>query len=165
MKVLVATGSKYGSTREIGNAIAGELSQLGFDVDCMDASDVLGIHFYDAVIVGSAVYGGLWRRDASALVSDNADELRRRDVWLFSVGMSGVKAPRQETNEPRELTSLVKAHEHHTFDGALDYDRLNVGEKAIIRALNPPKGDFRDFAAIRDWARGVATELRAVAAL
>lgn len=165
MKVLVATGSKYGSTREVGQAIAHELTERGFDVDCLDAADVQGIHYYDALVIGSAVYGGLWRRDASALVSDNAEELRHRDVWLFSVGMSGVKTPGQQNTEAKELASLVKAREYKIFDGALDYDRLNMGEKAIIRALNPPKGDFRDFAAIRDWAGSVATELRSVAAL
>ncbi|WP_061962112.1 flavodoxin domain-containing protein [Demequina flava] len=165
MKVLVATGSKYGSTREVGEAIGAELTQRGFDVDVAEAADVKGVHFYDAFVIGSAVYGGLWRRDASALVSDNAEELRRRDVWLFSVGMSSVKTPGQQATEAKELASLVNAREYRLFDGALDYDRLNMGEKAIIRALNPPKGDFRDFAAIRDWAGSVATELRTVAAL
>ncbi|WP_062078831.1 flavodoxin domain-containing protein [Demequina globuliformis] len=165
MKILVATGSKYGSTREVGESIAAELSAVGFDVDCADAADVQGVHFYDAFVIGSAVYGGLWRRDASALVSDNAEELRHRDVWLFSVGMAGVKTPGQQTTEATQLASLVGARELRHFDGALDYERLNMGEKAIIRALNPPKGDFRDFAAIRDWSQSVATELRAVAAL
>lgn len=165
MKVLVATGSKYGSTREVGRVVADELTALGFDVDVADAFEVGGVHFYDAVVIGSAVYGGLWRRDASGLVRDNAEELRQRDVWLFSVGMATIKAPQQEFNEARELTSLIAAREHKTFDGALDYEKLNAGEKAIIRALNPPKGDFRDLAAVRDWAHGVAIELRAVAAL
>ena len=165
MKVLVATGSKYGSTREVGAAVAEELTTLGFDVDVADAFEVGGVHFYDAVILGSAVYGGLWRRDASGLIRENAEELRHRDVWLFSVGMATVKQPHQEFNEAKELTSLIAAREHKTFDGALDYEKLNAGEKAIIRALNPPQGDFRDFAEVRDWAQGVAAELRTVAAL
>ncbi|WP_084078317.1 flavodoxin domain-containing protein [Demequina sp. NBRC 110057] len=165
MKVLVTNGSKYGSTREVARVIAEELTSLGIDVDSADACEVAGVHFYDAIIIGSAVYGGLWRRDAAGLVREHAEELRHRDVWMFSVGMATVKQPHQEFNEARDLAQLVGAREHRTFDGALDYERLNAGEKAIIRALNPPKGDFRDFAEIRDWAHGVAIELRAVAAL
>jgi len=165
MKVLVATGSKYGSTREVGRVIAGELAALGFEVDNQDACDVLGVHFYDAVIIGSAVYGGLWRRDASDLVRDHTLDLHEREVYLFSVGMEPVVRPGQPLDEAEGLARDVRAREHMRFAGALDYERLNVGEKAIIRALNPPKGDFRDFAAIRDWAQKVGTELRAVAAV
>lgn len=165
MKVLVATGSKYGATREVGEAIAAVLNEAGFEVDCAPAHEVTGIHYYDAFVIGSAVYGGLWRRDASALVREHSEELKNRDVWLFSVGMATVTTPNQEFEEAKELTALINAREHQRFDGALDYEKLNMGEKAIIRALNPPKGDFRDFAAIRDWASQVVTELRAVAAL
>lgn len=161
MKILVATGSKYGSTREVGQVIGETFTAQGFDVDVADAFDVSGVHFYDAIVIGSAVYGGLWRRDASALVRDNLNELRTRDVWLFSVGMETVVRPGQPLDEADALAVSVDAHDHARFAGALEYDRLNIGEKAIIRALNPPRGDFRDFAMIRDWAQRVAQELSA----
>jgi menaquinone-dependent protoporphyrinogen oxidase len=34
-------------------------------------------------------------------------------------------------------------------------DKLNVGERALIKAINPPVGDFRDFDDIREWAEGL----------
>ncbi len=165
MKVLVATGSKYGSTREIGRAIGEELMTLGFDVDVSDACDVLGVHFYDAVVVGSAVYGGLWRRDASDLLRDHVLDLRARGVYMFSVGMEPVVRPGQRLDEAEQLAASVKAKDHVRFSGALTWEKLNVGERAIIRALNPPKGDFRDFAAVREWANDVGLRLRAMAAV
>ncbi|WP_084103758.1 flavodoxin domain-containing protein [Demequina sp. NBRC 110056] len=165
MKVLVTTGSKYGSTREVGDAIAGVLEESGFEVDVQDACDVLSVTYYDAVVVGSAVYGGLWRRDASELIRDHLVELRRREVYMFSCGMETVVRPGQGLDEADALARDVGARKHQRFPGALDYERLNVGEKAIIRALNPPRGDFRDFAAARGWAGRLATELRAVAAV
>jgi len=165
MKVLVATGSKYGSTREVGVAIGEVLSEAGFEVEVQDACDVLSVHYYDAIVVGSAVYGGLWRRDASDLVRDHMIELRRREVYMFSVGMETVVRPGQKLDEADGLAREVGAKTHQRFPGALEYEHLNVGEKAIIRALNPPRGDFRDFAAVRNWADQVASELRAVAAV
>ena len=164
MKVLVATGSKYGSTRELGAVIGAVLAEAEFEVDVRDAADVLSVTYYDAVVVGSAVYGGLWRRDASELLRDHLIELRRREVFLFSCGMETVVRPGQRLDEAESLARDVGAREHQRFPGALDYDRLNVGEKAIIRALNPPRGDFRDVAAVRGWAGRLATELREVAA-
>ncbi|WP_430866745.1 flavodoxin domain-containing protein [Demequina aurantiaca] len=159
MKVLVAVGSKYGATRGLADVIGQEIGSVGFDVDVEDACDVLSVTAYDAVIVGSAIYGGLWRRDASALIEEHADELKKRDVWLFSSGVREVKEPGYATGEAEKLTELVGAEQHAMFAGALDYDRLNVGERAIIRAINPPMGDHRDFALVRDWAHEIGVRL------
>ncbi|WP_062213789.1 flavodoxin domain-containing protein [Demequina oxidasica] len=159
MKVLVAVGSKYGSTREIAQAIGAEIRSIGFDVDVEDACGVLSVEAYDAVIVGSAVYGALWRRDASALVRQHAEALRVRDVWLFSTGIRELKEPGYATSESEQLASLANAQEHVTFAGAIDYDRLNVGERAVMHVINPPLGDHRDFAAVRDWAHGIGVTL------
>lgn len=163
MKVLVATGSKYGSTREVGQVIGDELATLGFDVDIRDACDVLGVHFYDAVVVGSAVYGGLWRRDASDLIRDHILALRTRDVFMFSVGMETVVRPGQRLDEAEQLASSVKAIEHARFAGKLAWNKLNVGERAFIRALRVPQGDFRDFYAVRGWAQDVGHALHIMA--
>jgi menaquinone-dependent protoporphyrinogen oxidase len=155
MKVLVAVGSKYGATREVGAAVADVLRGKSFDVDFADACDVGGVRYYDAVIVGSAVYGGLWRKDAAALVRDNLATLRGRDVWLFSVGMTQVTKPDQPLDEAEELATAVGAKEHKRFGGRILVDKLNVGERALIKAINPPVGDFRDFDDIREWAEGL----------
>ncbi len=164
MKVLVAVGSKYGASREVGRRIAEEIEAHGFDVDFEDACDVQGIQYYEAVILGSAVYGGLWRRDASALVKQHRDELRAKDVWLFSVGMETVVKPGQPLDEADGFARDVDAHDHARFPGAINYEKLNVGEKALIKTLNPPLGDFRDFTAVRDWASDVAAKLEELAA-
>jgi menaquinone-dependent protoporphyrinogen oxidase len=160
MKVLVAVGSKYGATREVAAAIAEQLRGLGYEVDAFDAADVNTVRYYDAVIVGSAVYGGLWRRDASALVRDNQVLLRAREVWLFSVGMTSITQPDQPLDEAEQLATLVDAREHKRFDGRLLVEKLNVGEKALIKAINPPVGDFRDFDEIRAWADDIGVLLR-----
>lgn len=161
MKVLVAVGSKYGATREVGSAIAEVLREQGFETDFADACDVANaIRFYDAAIIGSAVYGGLWRKDASALVRDNAQTLRARDTWLFSVGMTQVTKPDQPLDEAEELATECGAIEHKRFGGRILFDKLNIGEKALIKAINPPPGDFRDFEEIREWAETVALRLQ-----
>jgi len=160
MKILVAVGSKYGATREVAEAIAETLRERGFETDLADACDVSSVRFYDAIIVGSAVYGGLWRRDASDLVRAHQVMLRAREVWLFSVGMTSVTSPDQPIDEAEHLAVLAEAREHKRFDGRLDVDRLNIGEKALIKAINPPVGDFRDFEEIRAWATDIGVRLQ-----
>lgn len=164
MKVLVTAGSKYGSTRGVARAIAEELASQGFEVEYMDAHEVLSVAAYDAVILGSAVYGGLWRRDAEELITTHASILARRDVWTFSVGIETVVTEGQPRDEAYDLAASIGAREHKRFTGALDPDKLNVGERALLEAINPPLGDFRDFEAVRDWARTVALDLSELAA-
>jgi len=159
MKVLVAVGSKYGATREVGATIAGVLRDAGFETDFADACDVTSVRYYDAVIVGSAVYGGLWRKDAAALVRDNATSMRGRDTWLFSVGMTQVTKPDQPLDEAEELATEAGAIEHKRFGGTIQFEKLNIGEKALIKTINPPQGDFRDFDDIREWAQTIADRL------
>lgn len=164
MKVLVASGSKYGSTREIAAVIAEELQARNFEVDVMDAADVLSVVAYDAVVVGSAVYGGLWRRDAEQLVKEHAPVLRHRAVWTFSVGIETVVSEGQPKDIAYRLSDSVNAREHRRFTGALNPAKLNIGERALIRALDPPLGDFRDLAAVRAWAQEIGADLVELAA-
>jgi menaquinone-dependent protoporphyrinogen oxidase len=45
------------------------------------------------------------------------------------------------------------------FAGKLDHASLSRVERLMVRALRAPEGDFRDWDAIRAWARGVGGEL------
>jgi menaquinone-dependent protoporphyrinogen oxidase len=160
MKVLVAVGSKYGSSRAIAKTIATTLEGHGFDVDFQDVRSVMP---FDAVILGSAVYGGLWRRDASALAKEHREALRLRDVWTFSVGMENVVVAGQPKDEAYAIADAISAREHKRFSGALDPEKLNIGERALIRALDPPLGDFRNFDEVKSWAESVASQLQEAA--
>ncbi len=160
MKVLVAVGSKYGATREIAQTIADVLRDFGYDAVWHDARDVEHVETFDAAIIGSAVYGGFWRRDASSLVHDHADELRKIPVWLFSSGPVGLPPrPTEPAGEGDSLVDVINAYGHQMFSGYLNPDRLNFGERAIIRGLKASVGDYREWGQVKNWAREIAHQL------
>lgn len=160
MKVLVAVGSKYGATREMAQAIADVLRDFGHDAVCHDAKDVDSVTPYDALVVGSAVYGGFWRRDASNLIHEHAEELKRKPVWLFSSGPVGLPPrPAESAGEGETLVDLVEARDHQAFSGYLNPDRLNDGERAIVRGLRASVGDYREWGQVKSWAREIAHSL------
>jgi menaquinone-dependent protoporphyrinogen oxidase len=77
--------------------------------------------------------------------------------------MENVVVEGQPRDEAYGIAEAIGAREHRRFAGAIDLEKLNIGERALIRALDPPLGDFRDMADVRVWAEGIGVELREAA--
>ena len=164
MKVLVAIASRHGSTVGIGEAIAAELRVQGFEVDRHFVDEAEEIEGYDAVIVGSAVYTGNWLPAGRRFVETRSSELRTRPVWAFSTGPLSPDAPLQGGRIAVDgVLASAGAREHRVFAGALDMNKLGFSERTAARAVNATPGDYRDWPAIREWARSIAAELRRAA--
>jgi menaquinone-dependent protoporphyrinogen oxidase len=163
VRALVATASRHGATREIAAAIAAELREAGIEVDERDVEGLDSLEGYDAVVLGSAVYVGRWLRPARRIVEEHAPELSGRPVWLFSSGPLG-DPPRPEGDEAVDVAELMRAtgaREHRIFPGRLDRDELGLRERAVVKVVGAAEGDFRDWDAVGEWARGIAGALRA----
>jgi len=161
MTVLVAYASKHGSTEGIARFIAERLAAQGIEADARPveaAADLAGIH---AVVLGSAVYAGSWRKEAVEFAELHVDELVAVPVWLFSSGPLGEQVQDDE-EQPRQLGDLhAKLHprDHRMFFGALDKEKLNFGERMIMKAVKAPEGDYRDWDDIGRWTDGIARGL------
>lgn len=164
-RVLVAYATKYGATAEIAQRIGTLLQEEGFPVDVLDVAEVRDVAPYVAVVIGSAVYAGAWRKEAVALVIQHADELAERPVWLFSSGPTGAGDPVERMDGwryPDELRSAVqRIHPRGIafFHGKIDLAKLNLAEKLMVKAVRAQVGDFRDWEAIGEWAAGIAHSL------
>jgi menaquinone-dependent protoporphyrinogen oxidase len=159
-RVLVAYGSKYGSTAEIAETIGTTLRVAGLEVDVRRAREVRSIEPYRAVVLGSAVYMARWRRDAMRLLRRRR-ELREREVWLFSSGPvgEGKNGPEQErwTTPKRveQLAAAIGAREHVVFGGRVAED-AGFLRKRMARNTPPELRDRRDWSAIEAWAGQIA---------
>jgi menaquinone-dependent protoporphyrinogen oxidase len=163
MRVLVAAAGKHGSTAEVADAIAAELREAGFEAIRQDAVPEMELDGFDAVVLGSAIYAGSWVEEAAKLLDGRGEELARAPLWLFSVGPIG-DPPKPEEAEPEDITAAgeqLDARGHEVFAGKLDLSVLRHLERLMVRAFKAPEGDFRDWDAIRAWARGIAAELQA----
>jgi menaquinone-dependent protoporphyrinogen oxidase len=162
MTVLVAYASKHGSTEGIAQAIADRLRELGEPVEVESVDQIGDLEEFRAVVLGSAVYAGSWMKEAVEFVHRSAEGLAERPVWLFSSGPLGTDVEDEE-EQPRQLEEMggiIGPVDHRMFFGALDRSKLGFGERMMVKAVKAPEGDFRDWAAIRGWAEGIARELR-----
>ena len=161
MAVLVAYASKHGSTQGIAERIAEKLRQMGKEAEVRPVEDIKDPRSYQAFVIGSAVYYGSWLKEATEWVHRNQAVLSQHPVWLFSVGPLGTEVQDSE-QQPREMVEFQQAigpREQRIFYGALDHSRLSFTERMMVKAVQAPEGDFRDWQAIDDWAANIARDL------
>jgi menaquinone-dependent protoporphyrinogen oxidase len=160
---LVAYATRHGATAEIAEALAEALRRADHGAEVRPADHVETLDGYDAIIVGSAVYYGHWLDPARELAERLASHLAARPVWLFSSGPLGPPeqlVPEGECVDVGSVAESVGAVDHRTFAGRLDKSALGFREKAVVAALKPPQGDFRDWDAIARYAAEIAAWLR-----
>lgn len=160
-RILVVTSSKHGSTTAIGDAIANELKRHRIEAIHADAKHAPPPEGFDAAILGSAVYMGKWMGPLKAYVEQHKATLNRIAVFLFSSGPLSLDAPKPGDTpaDAVPITAAIGAREHVVFAGRLDFDDLNVLERAAARVVKAPFGDFRPWSEIGAWARHVAGEV------
>lgn len=162
MKVLVSAASRHGATAEIARRIGDVLSSAGIEADVRPPEEVASVAPYDAVVLGSGVYAGRWLGPARRFIERESAALAARPVWLFSSGPLG--DPAKPAGEPEDLALLLKrtqAVDHRVFPGKIDRRDLGIAEKAIFAVVRAPEGDFRPWAAVNDWASGIARAMTA----
>jgi menaquinone-dependent protoporphyrinogen oxidase len=160
---LVAYATRHGATAEIAEALAEALRRAGHDAEVRPADQVETLDGYDAIIVGSAVYYGHWLDPARELAERFTSQLAARPVWLFSSGPLGPPeqlVPEGECVDIGSVGESAEAVDHRTFAGRLDKSALGFREKAVVAALKPPEGDFRDWSAIARYGAEIADWLR-----
>ena len=160
MKVLIAVASRHGSTVEVATRIERVLIEAGMTTVVATPELITNLAGYDAVILGSAVYGGRWLASAKDFVSRNLSGLIERPVWIFSSGpIGGQPANDEEALDVASARTDTRAREHRVFAGRLERSRLGLAERAIVRVVRAPDGDFRPWEEITAWAHSIAIAL------
>jgi menaquinone-dependent protoporphyrinogen oxidase len=162
MRVLVTAASRHGSTEMIGNEIVRGLRDRGIQTDFVAPQEVMSLHGYDAVVVGSAIYAGHWMKPSTRFIDAHLSELVDRPVWTFSSGPVGIPpVPDTEALDNKRIAATVHARDHRSFTGRLDRAHLGFAERAMVTLVHAEDGDFRDWDAVQEWTKSIAETLLA----
>jgi menaquinone-dependent protoporphyrinogen oxidase len=161
-RLLIAYGSRCGSTGGVAEAIGQVLSMAGAAMDVRLVKDVNDLSPYQGVIVGSAIRMGKWLPEVVEFVKTHQDTLSRVPVAYFAVCL----AMKDDTVENRHKAlgyldpvrkqfPQVKPADIGLFAGAVDYKKLSFAYSLILKVKGAPEGDFRNWEAIRTWAASI----------
>jgi len=175
MRVLIAYGSRWGSTKEIAGRLAGFLEEKGVEATVLDVKKNRrwpSLEGFDGVMVGSGVKISKWMGEPLAFLRRKRDELKGKKLALFVSCMTVLVEP-----EDARRDLLVKVAEGagvevdmmEAFGPVLDVgpgSRLGFLDKKIAEAvmlgLSKDQGmeldvkgrnDFRDWDRVREFAR------------
>ena len=182
MRVLIAYGSRWGSTEEIAERLAGFLEEEGVEVTVLDVKKTRrwpSLEGYDGVMVGSSVKISKWMGEPLAFLRRKAGELVGRRVALFVSCMSVLVEPesaRRDLLEKVAEAAGVEAELMEAFGPVMDVgpgSRMGFVDKKIAQSvmlgLSKEKGmeidakgrnDLRDWDRIRDFAHRFAESLK-----
>ena len=166
-RVLVVYGTKYGATAGIAEKIGQVLQEAGLAVDVKPAGDAGDVSSYQAVVLGSAVYIGRWRKEAVNFLKTNEQALAQQPVWIFNSGPLGEGDAAEQSGDLgfpkglRPIAGRIKVRDIAVFFGAVELAKLNPLERWMFKNVKSPIGDFRDWDAITAWAAGIAEAIKA----
>jgi len=157
--VLVAYATKYGSTREVAVAIAQILREHDLEIAVRPARDVHSLERYSAVVLGAALYMGHWHRDARVFLKRHHKALLDLPVAIFALGPlktteDALQESRAQLDRALAKFSWLTPVAVSMFGGVIDPARLRFPFNRM------PKGDARDWTAIRAFADGLVSPLR-----
>ncbi len=172
-KVLIAYGSRYGSTEEISQEIGKILENKGLEVQLLDLKKTKSknwpsLETFDGILVGSSIKITKWMKEPQAFLKKHKGELQKKEKILgmfVSSGFASVPENREKAvNDYLEKVMKkmgIEADIYDAFGGVFDFSestRMGSIDKKMLKLA--AKGMSKDFGLkfeedgrndLRDW--------------
>jgi menaquinone-dependent protoporphyrinogen oxidase len=164
-KTLVTFASRTGSTAEIAEAIYKTLVQCGEEAELLPMTNVKDLSSYHAVMLGSSIRKSQWLPEAMQFLQEHRGTLANKRVAIFTVCIT-LAMPKAEQYLPAvknwiaPVRAQVQSLSEGFFAGKLDLSKLpwtldTLLFRATVALGILPKGDHRDWNAVRSWAQAL----------
>jgi menaquinone-dependent protoporphyrinogen oxidase len=161
-KILITYATKYGSTKEVAEAIARTLTEKVVLVDLTACKDVKSLIGYQAVVIGAPLYAGSVLSDGVKFLNRFQSDLEQIPSALFILGplndsQQEIRGVQVQLDANRKKFPAFKPVTEKVFVGALDLKKLRFPD-SLIKLYRPAKNnpmkssDNRDWKAIENWA-------------
>ena len=155
MKTIILYATKYGAAAEIARRISAHIDGAVVHDLKQPAPDITE---YDCVIIGTSVYAGMFRKEAKAFLSQNADFLCKKKLGLFASGLTPSEEQQIFTNNvPKKVLKSAKAAVF--LGGIFDPKKAGFAERLIMKvaAKQSKYTDTIDYGKIEQFVKTVRT--------
>lgn len=184
-KVLIAYGTRYGSTGEISQEMGKTLEKEGLKVQLVDlkktkSKEWPSLEPFDGVLVGSSIAIGKWMKEPQEFLKKHKAEIQKKEK-IHGLFVSCGSASFPETYEQGKSDYLekvmakigIEADIYEAFGGVYDFSESSrvggMAKRALKMASNQmnkqygpridlnAKNDFRDWDQIQNFAKKFAS--------
>lgn len=160
-KILLAYGTVAGSTAEVAQAIAEELTAAGAQVNVEPVESVKDLAGYNAVVVGTAVRKFRILGKTRRFLSRHHAALKHVPVAYFLVCLtmqeSTPETIAKATRFAKPMIATKAPVSLGLFGGCINHETLTDLTGKVLKVL--PEQDHRDWDQIRAWARETYPQL------
>ena len=182
--VLIAYGSRYGSTEEISKEIAKVLENKGIEIQLIDlkktkSKEWPSLESFDGVLVGSGIKIGKWMKEPKKFLEKHKDEFKKKEKLLglfVSSGNASIPEKYQQAKTDyleKVMTEIeIEADIYDAFGGVYDLSNSSkmgflmkkmikmamkeITEETGIELNENARNDLRNWDQIRDFAEKFA---------
>ncbi|MHA2389948.1 MAG: flavodoxin domain-containing protein [Candidatus Hodarchaeales archaeon] len=179
-KVLIAYGTRFGSTEEISSKFAEIMRDKGLDTTVIDIKKDKWplLDQFDAILIGSSIKMGRWTKEAKNFLQKNTSVLKKKSFLavFVSSGEAGDPEKYQEAktkyvqNVLTEIGFDLNKVMHEAFGGVfdltsasrmgwLDKKFANMGAKEDANLTENAYNDLRDWDQIHAFATEATTRI------
>jgi menaquinone-dependent protoporphyrinogen oxidase len=159
-RILVAYGTRAGSTQEIAEAVADVLRDGGAEVDVLDVKRIYAVSPYQSVVIGSAVRIGQLIPETIQFARRFQPELSTRPVAYFVVCVTMAADTLENRTTASGFLEPLRAIQYPVsvglFAGKVDHTRVEPLWRFLLSFVKEGPmvdADHRDWNAVRAWAR------------
>jgi menaquinone-dependent protoporphyrinogen oxidase len=169
-RILVTYATLTHSTAEVARAVGQRLRDAGAEVDVYPAQQVADLSPYSAAVVGSGVRWGKPYPEALTFLSEQQQALSKVPVAYFIVCGAMQEDTEENRHQARSYMDTLRASAPHVqpvatelFGGRLDYQKLSLLLRLMMKLMKKQEGDYRNWNAIHAWAEELENVLPGVA--
>lgn len=167
---LLAYATRYGSTKEVAEAVAATLREHGLEVDLQPMRKVRTLEGYCAVVLGAPLYIGSLHKDARRFLTQHREALSKRPVVIFALGPTHDdeqewQGARTQLDEELAKFPWLTPVALEMFGGKYDPATLRFPDNLLASLPasplhNQPASDARNWTAIHTWANNLIAVLQ-----